>query len=120
MSREVALIQIPVGTGDRLYYGRRDLPYGIAELADHLQLPSSRPDTESCYRKLFDAVYTLTLKGKKVIGCPITDLEQPVQGPMKCRCDMGTLERLIGWRPRYSIEEGVRRTYELMKSWRKP
>ncbi len=103
MSRKVALIQLPVGTGDRLYYGRRDLPYGIAELADHLQLPSSRPDTEPSYRKLFDAVYILTLKGKKVIGCPITDLE-----------------RLIGWRPRYSIEEGVRRTYGLMKSWRKP
>jgi hypothetical protein len=29
MSRGVALIQIPVGTGDRLYCERRDLPYGI-------------------------------------------------------------------------------------------
>jgi len=25
---------------------------------------------------------------------------------------------LIEWRPAYSIEDGVRRTYELMKGWK--
>lgn len=55
---------------------------------------------------------------EEISGCPITDLGRPVQGPMKFRCDMSTIEKSIDWRPRYSIEEGVRRTYELMKSWR--
>ena len=52
-------------------------------------------------------------------GCPITDQDLPVQGPMRFRCDTSTLERLIDWKPNYSIEEGLARTFELMKSWRK-
>lgn len=56
---------------------------------------------------------------QEVSGCPITDLNQPVQGPVQFRCDMSTLEKLIDWEPRYTIEEGVKRTYELMKSWRR-
>ncbi|MDQ3254289.1 MAG: hypothetical protein M3R15_10355, partial [Acidobacteriota bacterium] len=56
---------------------------------------------------------------QEMSGCSITDLDQPVQGPMKFQCDMTTIERLIEWRPRYTVEEGVRRTYELMKAWKK-
>ena len=55
-----------------------------------------------------------------VSGCPITDLGQPVSGPMAFRCDTATLERVIGWKPRWSIEDGVRATYEQMsrmKRW---
>lgn len=53
----------------------------------------------------------------EISGCPVTDLDQPVKGPMRFRCDTATLERLIGWAPRFSVEQGVRRTFELMKSW---
>jgi nucleoside-diphosphate-sugar epimerase len=55
---------------------------------------------------------------QEISGCPITNLDQPVLGPMKFRCDTTTMDRLIDWSPRYSTEEGVRRTFELMKSWR--
>lgn len=55
---------------------------------------------------------------REITGCPITDRDQPVSGPMRFRCDMSTIERVSDWRPRYSIDDGVRRTYELMKSWR--
>lgn len=55
---------------------------------------------------------------REISGCPITDLGRQVQGPMQFRCDMSTIEKLIDWKPRYSIEKGVRCTYELMKSWR--
>ncbi len=55
---------------------------------------------------------------EEISGCPITDLDQPVSGPMKFRCDMTTLNRLIDWKPRYSTEEGARRTFDLMKSWK--
>lgn len=55
---------------------------------------------------------------EQISGCEITDLHKPVSGPMKFRCDMTTLHGLIDWRPRYSVEEGVRNTYERMKAWR--
>lgn len=55
---------------------------------------------------------------QEISGCPIISLEKSVSGPMKFRCDMTTINRLIDWSPRYSTEEGVKRTYELMKSWR--
>jgi nucleoside-diphosphate-sugar epimerase len=54
---------------------------------------------------------------ERVSGCPIEDLGRPVDGPPRFRCDTSTLERLIGWSPRVSIEEGVRRTYEAMAAW---
>jgi len=44
----------------------------------------------------------------------------PGDGPMKFRCDMSRLEKLVSWRPGVSIEEGVRRTWETMKSWEAP
>ncbi len=55
---------------------------------------------------------------QEISGCPITDLQQEVTGPMKFCCDMTTLNKLIDWQPQYPIERGVRRTYELMKLWR--
>ena len=55
---------------------------------------------------------------EKLSGCPIDDLDQPVSGPMQFRCDMTTLNNLIDWAPRYSTEEGIGRTYDVMKSWR--
>lgn len=56
---------------------------------------------------------------EEISGCPITSLDQEVSGPMEFRCDMTTLNKLIDWKPRYSTEEGVKRTFEVMKSWRK-
>jgi nucleoside-diphosphate-sugar epimerase len=55
----------------------------------------------------------------EISGCPITDLDKSVSGPMKFRCDMSTINRLIDWKPQYTTDVGVRRTYELMRAWRK-
>jgi nucleoside-diphosphate-sugar epimerase len=105
------------------------------------QVWSTKPERDFIYIedaahaiiKLLDADYTGTLNLgtgtmtpvrrivemlQELSGCPINDLDQPVQGPMKFRCDLSTINKLIDWSPRYSIEEGVRRTYESMKSWR--
>lgn len=54
---------------------------------------------------------------QEVSGCPITVLDKPVQGPMEFVCDMTTLDNLIDWKPKVSIEEGVRRVYEKTKVW---
>jgi UDP-glucose 4-epimerase len=55
---------------------------------------------------------------EEISGCPIVDRNQPVTGPMKFQCDMTTMNNLIDWSPRYSTEDGVRHTYEVLKSWR--
>lgn len=105
------------------------------------QVWSTKPERDFIYVedaahaivKLLDTEYTGTLNLgtgtmtpvktivdvlQELSGCPITDLDQPVDGPMQFRCDMTTLNRLIDWRPCYSTAAGVRRTYELMKAWR--
>ena len=56
---------------------------------------------------------------RELSGCSIHDEGREVNGPMEFRCDMTTLNSLIDWTPRYSTEEGVRRTYELMAKWAK-
>lgn len=106
----------------------------------HAQMWSTRPERDFIYVddvaraviELLDADYngtlnlgtgTLTSVGRvrdvlsEVSGCPIDVLDVPVQGPMQFQCDMTTLRRLISWTPRYSTEEGVRRTYETMASY---
>lgn len=52
-----------------------------------------------------------------VSGRQIIDLNMPVSGPMEFCCDMTTIGRLVDWQPRHTAEAGIRRTYELMKSW---
>lgn len=54
---------------------------------------------------------------RDVSGCPIDDEARDVAGPMEFRCDMSALKGLIDWEPRYSIDRGVRLTYDLMKQW---
>lgn len=54
------------------------------------------------------------LSGKK-----IKDLGKPVSGPMHFVCDISLVKRLTGWKPKYSIEDGLRETYEIMKQYKK-
>jgi nucleoside-diphosphate-sugar epimerase len=49
-----------------------------------------------------------------VTGAEVTVLDQAVGGPSAFRCDTSTLERATGWRARVSVEEGIRRIWELM------
>ena len=53
------------------------------------------------------------LSGKK-----IRDLDQQVSGPMNFVCDISLIKKLTGWEPKYSIEEGLRETYEIMKQYK--
>lgn len=56
---------------------------------------------------------------EEISGCPIADLNQEVSGPMRFQCDMTTIHRLIPWRPRFTIEAGIQRTWEMMSKWKK-
>lgn len=52
-------------------------------------------------------------------GIEIENQNLEVTGPMRFQCDMTTVNRIIDWKPRYSIDEGVLRTWSMMKSWSK-
>lgn len=52
------------------------------------------------------------ISGKKII-----DLNKEVPGPMNFQCDISLVNKLTGWHPKYSIEEGLSLTYERMKQW---
>lgn len=52
------------------------------------------------------------ISGKKII-----DLNKDVSGPMNFRCDISLVNKLTGWHPKHSIEEGLSLTYERMKQW---
>ncbi len=54
---------------------------------------------------------------EEVSGKTITDLNKPVSGPMKFRFDTSLVNRLTGWTPAHTLEEGIRKTYERMKPW---
>ena len=53
------------------------------------------------------------LSGKK-----IKDLDKVVSGPMNFVCDISRVKILTGWKPKYSIEEGLGETYEIMKQYK--
>ena len=55
---------------------------------------------------------------REITGLPIVSLDKPVTGPHEFRADISTLQRLIDWQPRISIEEGIRRTWEFEKARR--
>ena len=52
------------------------------------------------------------LSGKKIIN-----LDKNVSGPMNFQCDISLVNKLTGWQPKHSIEEGLSLTYKQMKQW---
>lgn len=50
-------------------------------------------------------------------GKQTIDLDVNVSGPMNFCCDMSLLKRLTGWKPKYTIEQGIEKTYYRMKGW---
>jgi UDP-glucuronate decarboxylase len=54
---------------------------------------------------------------EKLSGKKITDLQKEVSGPMNFRCDISLVHKLTGWKPKHTIEEGLRLTYKRMEKW---
>lgn len=54
---------------------------------------------------------------EKLSGKKIKDLGKPVSGPMNFVCDISLVKKLTGWKPKHTIEEGLKETYEIMKQY---
>ena len=58
--------------------------------------------------------YVEKLSGKKIIS-----ENKKVSGPMELKVDISLIKRLTGWRPAYSLEEGLEKTFNIMKEYYK-
>ena len=58
--------------------------------------------------------YVEKLSGKKIIS-----ENKKVSGPMELLVDISLIKRLTGWRPAYSLEEGLEKTFNIMKEYYK-
>jgi nucleoside-diphosphate-sugar epimerase len=52
---------------------------------------------------------------ERISGKKVKVLDKPVNGPMKFVTDISLLQMLTGWKPRHTLEEGLKKTYEMMK-----
>ncbi len=52
-----------------------------------------------------------------ISGKHVNDLERDVSGPMNFQCDNSLVNKLTGWAPKHTIEEGLRLTYQRMNGW---
>ena len=58
--------------------------------------------------------YVEKLSGKKIIS-----ENKKVSGPMELIVDISLIKRLTGWRPAYSLEKGLEKTFNIMKEYYK-
>ncbi len=52
-----------------------------------------------------------------ISGKHVNDLERDVSGPMNFQCDNSLVNKLTGWAPKHTIEEGLCLTYQRMNGW---
>jgi len=50
-------------------------------------------------------------------GKGVTDLNMAVSGPMNFCCDISLLTGLTGWKPKFTIEQGIEKTFRRMQAW---
>lgn len=52
-----------------------------------------------------------------ISGKHVNDLSKNVSGPMNFQCDNSLVNKLTGWVPKHTVEEGLYLTYTRMKGW---
>lgn len=52
------------------------------------------------------------LSGKKIIS-----ENKDVSGPLEFSTDISKIKKITGWSPKYTLEEGLRKTYNIMKEY---
>lgn len=89
-------------------------------------------DAADAVLKLLDVDYTGTLNlgtGKmnsikeitsiieKLSGKKIISENKDVSGPLEFSTDISKIKKITGWSPKYTLEEGLRKTYNIMKEY---
>ncbi len=64
-----------------------------------------------------NSIKTITNEVKKLSGKNIISLDKPVSGPMELSVDTTLIKELIDWSPKFSLEQGLKKTYDIMKGY---
>ena len=64
-----------------------------------------------------NSIKTITNEVKKLSGKNIRSLDKPVSGPMELSVDITLIKKLIDWSPKFSLKEGIKKTYDIMRSY---
>jgi nucleoside-diphosphate-sugar epimerase len=56
---------------------------------------------------------------KELSGKEIRSLDKPVSGPMELIVNTALTKKLINWSPKFTLKEGLTKTYEIMKNYSK-
>jgi len=54
---------------------------------------------------------------EEISGKKVNDSGIDVSGPMNFQCDNSLVNKLTGWEPKHTIDQGIRLTHERMKEW---
>jgi len=64
-----------------------------------------------------NSIKTITSEVKKLSGKNIRSLDKPVSGPMELSVNTTLTKKLIDWSPKFSLKEGLKKTYDIMRSY---
>lgn len=90
----------------------KDAAHAIVRLLDtdyvgHLNLGTGKMNSVG---KVVEIIERLSEKKIKV-------LNKPVNGPMQFVCDISLVSKLTGWKPSYTLEQGLSETFSIMKTY---
>ncbi len=66
---------------------------------------------------VMNSIRNITTEVEKLSGKKIRSLDKQVSGPMELAVDISLTKKLIDWEPKFTLQEGLKKTYELMKNY---
>ena len=66
---------------------------------------------------VMNSIKTITSEIEKLSGKKIKSLNKPVSGPMELAVDTTLTKKIIDWTPKFTLEQGLGKTYEIMKNY---
>ena len=64
-----------------------------------------------------NAIKVITSLVEELSGKKVKSLNKPVSGPMELKVDTTLLKKVIKWDPKFTLKEGLTKTYEIMKNY---
>ena len=64
-----------------------------------------------------NSIKTITSEVEKLSGKKIKSLDKLVSGPMELEVDTTLTKKLIDWAPKFTLKQGLKKTYEIMKNY---
>ena len=64
-----------------------------------------------------NSIKNITSEVEMLSGKKIRSLDKPVSGPMELSVDTTLIKKLIEWSPKFTLKQGLKKTYEIMKNY---